>query len=146
MPEPITRERVQALHAWYCQALRVDRPITPGAEYAWFQWLRSGYNGPQLQRVLRYLLREIRADRRNPGAIKLSHLLDPEQFAEDLAIAQINWQTRATMPPLPGEVPAQPKPQPGPVPPSAIRHPQSGEERAASARALDHLRKSRETL
>jgi hypothetical protein len=144
MPEAITRERVAALHTWYCQALQVEMPLTPGAEYAWFQWLRTGYNGPQLKRVLRYLVREIRADRRMPGAIKLSHLLDPEQFAEDLALSQIDWQERKPMPLLPGESPARPKPLPGPLPagPPEAR----ADERAASGRALDLLRKSREML
>jgi len=147
MPEPITRERVAALHDWYCRSLRVERPLTPGAEYAWFAWLKAGFNGPQLKCVLRYLLREIRADRRMAGAIKLVHLLDPEQFAEDLALAQINWQSRAPLPPLPGETPARLQSAPATAVQSAIRNPQSAiDERAASDRALDLLRKTLQSL
>jgi len=146
-PEPITRERIAALHEWYCRALQVERPLTSGAEYAWWQWLSAGFNGPQLKRVLRYLVREIRADRRLPGAIKLSHLLDPEQFAEDLAVAQIDWQRKLPMPPLPGEAPATPAPVIRPSLKSEIRNPKSEtEDRAARDRALDLLRKARSEL
>ena len=43
----------------------------------------------QLEGVVRYLQKEIRAGRRNVGALKLSNLLQLDRFEEDLNISQV---------------------------------------------------------
>ena|SRR5437660_779208 len=42
-----------------------------------------------LERVIRYLQREIRRERRNVGALKLSNLLQLDRFEEDLNISRV---------------------------------------------------------
>ncbi len=57
-------------------------------ERLWFEFLRAGFAPHQLQRVVRYLQKEIRAGRRNVDALKLSNLLQLDRFEEDLNISQ----------------------------------------------------------
>src|SRR5208283_2965160 len=65
-------ERIQQAHALYCRltgqrvSLRFDR------ERLWYELFQAGFNEADLQRVIRYLQREIREGRRNVGALKLS--------------------------------------------------------------------------
>jgi len=81
------RSRIEALHTWYCSAMGGEAiPLNMAFERYWFDWLQAGYNGPQLRRVMIYIRREIQAGRRNPGSLKLSNLLNPERFAEDLIL------------------------------------------------------------
>jgi hypothetical protein len=55
----------------------------------WFEWWRSGFTLADLRRVIAYLQREIRESRRNVGALKLSNLLQPDRFEEDLNISRV---------------------------------------------------------
>jgi hypothetical protein len=103
-------QRIQQAHALYCRltgqrvSLRFDR------ERLWFELFRAGFNETDLQRVIRYLQREIREGRRNVGALKLSNLLQIDRFEEDLNISQV--QLYAPKPPKP----APPNPFPAPTP------------------------------
>lgn len=55
----------------------------------WRGWLKAGFTVSDLECVIRYLQRHIKAGKRNPGALKLSNLIDrPEFFAEELGMAQ----------------------------------------------------------
>ena len=45
-----------------------------------------------LRRVIVYLQREIREGRRNVGALKLSNLLQPDRFEEDLNIRSVRLE------------------------------------------------------
>jgi hypothetical protein len=82
-------ERIQQAHAWYCRltgqrvSLRFDR------ERLWYELFHAGFNEADLQRVIRYLQREIREGRRNVGALKLSNLLQLDRFEEDLNISRV---------------------------------------------------------
>lgn len=82
-------ERIQQAHALYCRltgqrvSLRFDR------ERMWFELFRAGFTEADVQRVIRYLQREIRHGRRNVGALKLSNLLQPDRFEEDLNISRL---------------------------------------------------------
>jgi hypothetical protein len=77
-------ERIPQAHALYCRltgqrvSLRFDR------ERLWYELFRTGFNEADLQKVIRYLRREIRQGRRNVGALKLSNLLQLDRFEEDL--------------------------------------------------------------
>jgi hypothetical protein len=116
-------ERIQQTHALYCRltgqrvSLRFDR------ERLWYELFQAAFNEVDLQRVIRYLQREIREGRRNVGALKLSNLLQLDRFEEDLNISRVQLYA--------------PKPSsPAPKPP-APSTPQ--EDEAARQRALQIL-------
>ena len=50
------------------------------------------------KRVVTYLQKEIRAERRNVGALKLSNLLQPDRFEEDLNISRVRLKPAAPRP------------------------------------------------
>ena len=117
-------QRIQQAHALYCRltgqrvSLRFDR------ERLWYELFHAGFNETDLQRVIRYLQREIREGRRNVGALKLSNLLRIDRFEEDLNISRVLLYA----PKLPNPAP----PPPGP--------PLTAEEKeAARQRALELL-------
>lgn len=103
-------QRIQQAHALYCRltgqrvSLRFDR------ERLWYELFHAGFNETDLQKVIRYLQREIREGRRNIGALKLSNLLQIDRFEEDLNISQV--QLYAPKSPRPVPVPSQPPPTP----------------------------------
>src|SRR5271165_2945830 len=67
-----TLAALRATHELYCQltgqklSLRFDR------ERLWYEFLRAGFSAQDLKSVVAYLQKEIRASRRNVGALKLS--------------------------------------------------------------------------
>jgi hypothetical protein len=94
--------RIQQAHALYCRltgqrvSLRFDR------ERFWYELFHAGFNEADLQRVIRYLQREIREGRRNVGALKLSNLLQLDRFEEDLNISQVAlYAPKLSSPPPP---------------------------------------------
>ena len=120
-------ERIQQAHALYCRltgqrvSLRFDR------ERLWYELLQAGFNQADLQRVIRYLQREIREGRRNVGALKLSNLLQLDRFEEDLNISRVQLYA--------------PKPSSPAPPPPAPSSPH--EDEAARERALQILARFR---
>lgn len=135
-------ERIPALHAWYCQTMGTALPLHAGTEQLWFYWLKAGYNGPQLRKVIIYLRKEIRATKRNPGALKLRNLLDPDLFGEDLLLAGHNLAAENKVPPLPGaEAPAPGAPAPPPLARASRRF-----DSPAARQALADLQKFKEGL
>jgi hypothetical protein len=100
-------ERIQQAHALYCRltgqhvSLRFDR------ERLWLELFRAGFNEADLQRVIRYLQREIREGHRNIGALKLSNLLQPDRFEEDLNISRVQlYAPKASAAPSPTPPPS----------------------------------------
>ena len=91
---PLARE----LHELYCHwtaqtlSLRFDR------ERLWYEFLRAGFSAADLKRVVTYLQKEIRAERRNIGALKLSNLLQLDRFEEDLHISRVRLTPPAPHP------------------------------------------------
>src|SRR6266446_9363547 len=84
-----TLAALRAAHELYCQltgqklSLRFDR------ERLWYEFLHAGFSTQDLKRVVAYLQKEIRATRRNVGALKLSNLLQLDRFEEDLNISNV---------------------------------------------------------
>ena len=121
-------ERIHQAHALYCRltgqrvSLRFDR------ERLWYELFHAGFSEADLQRVIRYLQREIREGRRNVGALKLSNLLQLDRFEEDLNISQVQLYAPKAV-------------TPSPQPPSPSTNPE--EEAAASQRALQILARFR---
>ena len=119
-------ERIQQAHALYCRltgqrvSLRFDR------ERLWYELFQAGFHEADLERVIRYLQREIREGRRNVGALKLSNPLPLDRFEEDLNISRVQ---------LYAPKPAQPAPPPAPSSPQ--------QEEAARQRALELLARFR---
>jgi len=104
-----TPAALRATHELYCQltgqklSLRFDR------ERLWYEFLRAGFSTQDLKRVIAYLQKEIRASRRNVGALKLSNLLQLDRFEEDLNIS--NVRVRSSPPPQsPRSTPTDPPP------------------------------------
>src|SRR6201988_719046 len=100
---------VRELHELYCHwtaqtlSLRFDR------ERLWYEFLRAGFSAEDLKRVLNYLQKEIRAERRNIGALKLSNLLQLDRFEEDLNISNVRLRS-APPPQSPRSTPTDPPP------------------------------------
>lgn len=119
------RERIEQAHALYCRltgqrvSLRFDR------ERLWYELFHAGFNQADLQKVIRYLQREIREGRRNIGALKLSNLLQIDRFEEDLNISRV--QLYAPKPSKPAAKESDPEP------------PQPQEDEASRQRALQFL-------
>jgi hypothetical protein len=91
-------QSVRELHELYCHwtdqtlTLRFDR------ERLWYEFLRAGFSAADLKRVVTYLQKEIRAERRNVGALKLSNLLQLDRFEEDLNISRVRLNPRPLLP------------------------------------------------
>lgn len=120
------RERIQQAHALYCQLTGQRVSLGFDRERLWYELFRAGFNEADLQRVIRYLQREIREGRRNVGALKLSNLLQIDRFEEDLNISRVQ---------LYAPKPAKPAPPPEPS--------SSQQEEAARQRALQMLARFR---
>jgi hypothetical protein len=127
-------ERIQQAHALYCRltgqrvSLRFDR------ERLWYELFQAGFNEADLQRVIRYLQREIRKGRRNVGALKLSNLLQLDRFEEDLNISRVRlYPPKATA--IASKAPTIAAPPPTPS--------SQEEDQAARQRALQILARFR---
>ena len=106
MQPVIGPEQITALHQLYCQLTGQSLRLGFDRERQWFEWLRAGFTPEDLRRVITYLQREIREGRRNVGALKLSNLLQPDRFEEDLNIRRVRLE------PLPRPGPPTPPPLP----------------------------------
>jgi hypothetical protein len=92
MTEPIAQnspQSVRELHELYCQCTGQNLSLRFDRERLWYEFLRAGFNAADLSRVIAYLQKEIRAARRNIGALKLSNLLQLDRFEEDLNISRV---------------------------------------------------------
>lgn len=150
-----SRERIQRLHDWY-RANVLDLPLLPEVERRWLAFCRQGFNGQQLARVVRWLRQEIARNRRNPGALKISVLLDWSEdgsllrFAEDYAAASAafggRFNTDRRLEPMPESEGGRPAaaPQHAPVQTPAVPVPKSDPVKAAAA--LADLKRFRATL
>lgn len=123
-------ERITAAHQLYCQLTGQTLRLGFDRERQWHEWLRAGFTTDDLRRVILYLQREIRENRRNIGALKLSNLLQPDRFEEDLNIRRVRL-----------EPPPRPRPAPPPPPPlhEAVRELRRQE-------SIQKLRQLRENL
>jgi hypothetical protein len=128
MNAPDRSAQIQQLHQLYGQltgqklSLRFDR------ERLWFEFLRAGFTPEDLRQVVRYLQKEIRATRRNVGALKLSNLLQLDRFEEDLNISRVRLS-------------APPSQRSAPVP-----TPDSAEQAQGRHQALQQLQRIKEQL
>ncbi len=97
----LTAHQITQAHALYCQLTGQTVSLGFDRQRMWYELLRLGHGPEQIRRVIVYLQREIRAQRRNVGALKLSNLLQPDRFEEDLNISQVRLNSQPTPPPGP---------------------------------------------
>lgn len=128
----ITRERILEAHQLYGELTGQRLSLGFDRERLWFELLRTGTTLEDLARVIRYLQREIREGRRNVGALKLSNLLQPDRFEEDLAISRVKLDAQ--------------RPRKPPPPPASLCPSPTEEELLAQQRALEILREFRRSL
>lgn len=101
-PAPaVDAQAIEQAHALYCQLTGQSLRLGFDRERLWFELLRTGYSLAEVRGVVTYLQREIRAERRNVGALKLSNLLQPDRFEEDLQISRVRLRPQAPSPPAP---------------------------------------------
>ena len=126
-------QRIQQVHALYCQMTGQRVSLCFDRERFWYELFKAGFTEPDVQRVIRYLQREIREGRRNVGALKLSNLLQLDRFEEDLNISRVAlYGPKATKPA------ARPERDPDPSSPTSPQ-----EREAARQRALAMLARFR---
>jgi len=118
-------------HELYCQLTGQKLRLDMVRERQWYDLLHQGFTCEELRRVIIYLQREIREGRRNVGALKLSNLLQPDRFEEDLNIRRV----RLEPPPRPAPPPAKPAPPAG-----------EPEQARRQRQALEALRQFKRTL
>ena len=128
MPPSIGPQQINAAHQLYCQLTGQSLRLGFDRERQWYEWLRAGFTPQDLRRVIGYLQREVREGRRNVGALKLSNLLQPDRFEEDLNIRRVRLQ------PLP---PTPPKPTPTP-----LSDPEREDRRLAALQLIQHIKQN----
>jgi hypothetical protein len=127
---PVNAATIGQAHQLYCQWTGQSVRLGFDRERMWYELLRLGYGLEDLRAVLAYLQREIQAGRRNVGALKLSNLLQPDRFEEDLQISRVRLR---------------PPPRPKPAPPSRPAR-SAAEPEAGRQRALKYCRQIRAAL
>jgi hypothetical protein len=91
-------QSVRELHELYCNCTAQTLSLRFDRERLWYEFLRAGFSAADLKRVVTYLQKEIRAQRRNVGALKLSNLLQLDRFEEDLNISCVRLKPAAPRP------------------------------------------------
>lgn len=84
-----TLAALRATHELYCHLTGQKLTLRFDRERLWYEFLRAGFSDDDLKTVVAYLQKEIRASRRNVGALKLSNLLQLDRFEEDLNISKV---------------------------------------------------------
>ena len=105
---PVDAAAIGQAHQLYCQLTGQTLRLAFDRERMWYELLRLGYSLPDLRTVITYLQREIRAQRRNVGALKLSNLLQPDRFEEDLQISRVRLRVTLSAQSAPAPPPALP--------------------------------------
>ena len=88
-----TLAALRATHQLYCQLTGQNLTLRFDRERLWHEFLRAGFSAQDLKTVVAYLQKEIRASRRNVGALKLSNLLQLDRFEEDLNISKVRLRS-----------------------------------------------------
>lgn len=130
MDTKITPEQVLAAHQLYCRLTGQQVRLGYDRQRQWYELLRQGFTLDDLRRVITCLQREIRHQRRNVGALKLSNLLQPDRFEEDLNIGRVRL------------VEERPRPTAVPSPKPLSEH----ERERQRQRCLEQIRQIKESL
>src|SRR5262245_41424303 len=108
LPQLACARHIEHLHQLYSRLTAQNLSLRFDRQRCWYEFLKAGFTQADLEQVITYLQREIRAGRRNVGALKLSNLLQLDRFEEDLNISHVRLR-----PPAPPPTPtARPAPDP----------------------------------
>jgi hypothetical protein len=127
---PVDLKLIEQAHSLYCQLTGQTLRLGFDRERMWFELLRADFSMEDIRSVITYLQREIRAQRRNVGALKLCNLLQPDRFEEDLQISRVRLRQHP---------PSRPRIAPPPPLPAS-------EQQRGRQRALEYLRHIKNTL
>lgn len=135
-----TLAAIRAVHELYCQLTGQKLTLRFDRERLWYEFLRAGFHADELKSVVSYLQKEVRATRRNVGALKLSNLLQLDRFEEDLNISKVRLRSA---PPSDSSrsTPTDPSPPPTPAEVQNLRQ----QAKAAFARLRHELGKTPNT-
>lgn len=111
MSVSVNSSHILQAHQLYCQLTGQKLRLDFLRERQWYELLHQGFTLAELRRVIAYLQREIREGRRNVGALKLSNLLQPDRFEEDLHIARVRLHPPTRSVPAPSATPLDPQEQ-----------------------------------
>lgn len=121
--------QIAQAHQLYCQLTGQKLRLDYVRERQWYELLNQGFTLEEVRRVILYLQREIREGRRNVGALKLSNLLQPDRFEEDLNIRRVQLE------------PPTPRPSP-----KASSSPSRADHEQRRLRALTQLQQLKRSL
>jgi hypothetical protein len=130
---------LRATHELYCQLTGQQLTLRFDRERLWYEFLRAGFSADELKIVVAYLQKEIRASRRNVGALKLSNLLQLDRFEEDLNISKVRLRS------APPSESSRPTPTVPPPPTTAQLQDRREQAKAAFARLRRELGKTPNT-
>ena len=105
----VSPAQIQEAHQLYCRLTGQELSLRFDRERLWFDLLREGYTLDDIAHLIGYLQREIRHHRRNVGSLKLSNLLQPDRFEEDLNLSRLRLKPPAKKS-LPPSSPLPPTP------------------------------------
>ena len=88
---------IPAMHAAYCQAARIQLPLDPAREISWYEVWRRGIRASDVTLLVNHLHAEIRAQRRNPGALKFRNFVGNADYLEE-DLAELRARARVPKP------------------------------------------------
>jgi hypothetical protein len=89
MKTPPTIEQTQFLHKLYCGVTDQDIPFSMARHYVYERFMAAGYDKAELEVVVRYIKRKIKAGARYPESLMFRNLIQNiDRFAEDLSMAR----------------------------------------------------------
>ncbi len=92
MTPPEKAARIHELHDAYVAATGYEIVLNPMREHQWWDWCAFGkwtWTVDDLKRGIFYLRAQIKADKRNDGALRFTNLVGmPDKFEEDLQFAR----------------------------------------------------------
>lgn len=83
---------IREIHEWYSEQMGGGVKMDMATERRWYEWFKAGHESEDFKRVVKHVRDGINAGTRNAGALKLSNLLQPDSFTEDLLIAKQSFQ------------------------------------------------------
>lgn len=107
-------KRARMIHEWWNKSTGQNARLTMQTLRGWMDLLIAGHNGQEVRRVLVYLLKEIRNNRRQRGSLALQNFLLLENFEKDLSLA--NMENNDILNPD-RRIPASPEASPSPSSP-----------------------------
>jgi len=81
-------DQIALLHLKWQELTKLNRPFNCADYWPWELWLSRGYTSADLELVVGYIWKRIKEGQRQKESFKLSNLLEPSRFADDLAFAR----------------------------------------------------------